>query len=195
MRRNSSGLLSAIGMFLLSAGPAAAGQVSVYERTSYYDISGRSARELLDEMYEKGPLGPYSYSEALAQTQSYFSWDVDFEKRDGMCAAADINMSVDLTYTMPRWTDEAKGSRKLRKTWEKFLESLWIHERGHGEIDRRGANAILEHLAALPPQPTCEALQEQMKALSENIRKDVIEPAQRKYDKLTRDGQTQGAAL
>ncbi len=169
--------------------------VNVYESTQYYDIEGSTARELLDEMNSKGPKRPFGPGAAFGQTEWRISWYVQAETSKDACALASADINVELAYMMPRWSGSPRATGKLRKTWEAFLASLWVHEKGHGEIARRGAVAIGEQLMAAPQQSSCDALRESLSAIGEQLITDVIKPAQKKYDKLTKDGQTQRTRL
>ncbi len=169
--------------------------VNVYESTQYYDIEGSTAKELLDEINRKGPKRQFGPGSALGQTEWGISWYVQTETLTDACAMMSADISVELTYMMPRWNGSPRANGKLRKTWEAFLDSLWVHERGHGEIARRGATAIGEQMIVAPSAASCGELQESLNAIGKQIITDVIKPAQKQYDKLTKDGQTQRARL
>lgn len=186
--------------FLISGSTAALASepnyvVNVYENTRYYDIEGSTAGALLDEMEAKGPKRQFSKESAYAQTESGISWYLHARQNENLCMLESVDLTVELTYLMPRWAGSPRAGRKLRKAWEAFEESLWVHERGHGEIARRGAVAIGEQLIVAPPAPTCDELRDSLGAISKQILRTSVEPAQKKYDALTRDGQTQRARL
>lgn len=170
---------------LLAAGPAAASRLSVYESTLYYDIEGRTKSVLLQEMYDKGPDSLYSVGEALGSTEVHFSSHASFREENDMCGIGSIDVTIQITFHMPRWLDRDKANKKLKKEWDDFMEGLWNHERGHAQIARSGGELMLKHLTKIPPQENCDVLSEKVDAIIDGVIKGAVNPAQRKYDKVS----------
>ena len=85
MLKANRAFLIATALSIGVASPTAAADASlkVFEETIYYDVTGRSASELLSDMYEKGPDSLYYPGEALASTHAYFRMTPYFKSVDG----------------------------------------------------------------------------------------------------------------
>jgi len=89
----------------------------------YYPITGRTSRQLINQMRRKGPQGYWAFA------RWYVRWS-------GTCRT-----SVRITYTFPRWVDKNRAPASLRKAWDRMIRNLKRHERGHGQ---HGINAARE---------------------------------------------------
>jgi predicted secreted Zn-dependent protease len=101
----------------------AAAEPSVSVRTTYYPIAGSSVDELKSQMKSNGPQGYWAY------TRWYVRW------------TGDCRVSVEISYTYPQWTDQAKAPPALQSAWTAMIAKLKVHEEGHG---RHGTNAAQE---------------------------------------------------
>lgn len=99
-----------------------------------------------------------------------------------------------IVFTMPRWKPEGEPDASLVLEWNRFLEAVWRHERGHarhGLAARRDAERILRNLGVFP---SCEELE-----ASANTAIDQVfnkwRARDRAYDRETNHGASQGATL
>ena len=129
--------------------------------TQFYDIDGRTARELKAAMAESGPQGYWAY------TTWYVQW------------SGDCRVSVKIDYIMPHWADRADGDARLQAEWDRMIEHLWEHEKGHAQHGIEAAREIeASHCAGDPHTITDRWANE------DNV-----------YDDETNHGVTQGVRL
>lgn len=111
-----------VGVMLTWAQPSAAKpRVAVTEKT--YSVDAVTAEGILQQMKARGPNGHWAY------TDWYVKWT-------GSC-----QLSVAITYTMPKHRNEAKLDPALRKRWQSMVAALRKHEQKHGQ---HGINAAQE---------------------------------------------------
>lgn len=148
----------AFGLLAALSAPTRA-EPAVSEETITYEISGSTTAELADQMAALGPEGGWAY------TKWYVSW------------TGDCNVSVEITYTYPEWTDRDEADESVVDAWDAMMEALETHEAGHAE---NGMNAAREVEDA-----GCPADSEQM--VARWAEEDIT------YDAQTNHGYTQGA--
>ena len=171
--------------------PAAA-RVAIAGREHYYDIDGSSAGALRDQINRLGPK-----DESGRARDALTVWDLEWSYHDAPgedgCALRDVQVTLNVTITLPRWAPPATAPPGLRKSWRTYLERVRVHERGHRTIAERNARALY---AALTPlrAATCDELHSVASRTGEEI---VAEgrARNRAYDVQTKHGQTQGVEL
>ncbi|WP_245706522.1 DUF922 domain-containing protein [Ruegeria marina] len=99
-------------------------QVSIEHKT--YSVDATTAKDLVRQMDQRGP------NEFWAYTDWYVNWT-------GSC-----DLSVRITYTMPKHKNEAKLDPALRKSWKSFTDALKKHEEKHGAHGIQAAREIEE---------------------------------------------------
>lgn len=133
---------------------------TVKVKETYYKVFGRTGRDLKTEMRRKGPKGFWAY------TRWHVRW------------SSDCRIVLEINYTFPELADRAKVPLTLRLEWDKMMERLVAHERGHGEHGRT-------------------AVQEMARAHCENAKAIIDKWAaeDKKYDNDTHHGASQGVVL
>jgi len=155
----------------------------------YYDIEGRSARALYEEMEEKGPLDALSVEQTRYQGMAdtninyYSTWR---ETPEG-CRINTLDVTLKATLTMPRWVNRDSGSRRLQRSWDKYYEGLMEHEQFHVEITRVFANTYIDTVMKFPGQMNCESLKANLDTLTREIN-NVSRRKQRELDRETNHG-------
>lgn len=133
----------------------------VVVKTNYYSVSGDTAAQLKDQMWRKGENGWWGY------TRWFVRWT-------GAC-----QITVAVTYTLPRWINKHSAPAGLKKSWERMMANLRTHEEGHAQF---GINAAQEI-----SRSGCNANQHAI------VRKWAHQD--KVYDNRTRSGLTQGVTL
>lgn len=77
---------------------------------------------------------------------------------------------------------------------EPFLTALEGHEAGHVEIAKRAAEKVEQALAQMPPQPSCDTMQQAAERVFDDVWREERD-VQKRFDRETRSGVEQGAAL
>ena len=175
-----------------AAGAAAGTRMSIVGHEQYYDIDGASAGALRDQIHRLGPRdGSGQAGDALTV------WNIESNyvvapSADG-CALRNIQVTLDLTLTLPRWTPPSAAAPRLLESWRSYLQHLKLHEAGHRAIAEQNARALAAALTGLRA-PTCQELTDSASRTAERILADG-RARNRAYDIDTKHGQTQGVVL
>ena len=175
-------------------GPAATatpGRVSLDSHEQYYDIDGSSAGALREQIRRLGPKDGGAARDALTV------WTIDWtyaeaHSPDG-CGLRDVNVTVTLNTTLPRWAPPTGTPARLIDSWRTYLRNVKLHEAGHRTIAEQNARDLLAALLALRGA-TCQEVWDAASRTGERV---VAEgrAKNRAYDVETKHGQTQGVAL
>ncbi len=153
---------------------------------NYYDITGSTADELRHSMDQLRPTDPY---DANKPVDSYADWYIAWNWPGYGTDNCDLSAST-ITYTinviMPRWRAPADASPDLTAKWEKYIQSLTFHEKGH--VDNI-INNYLTVMIAIQDASCLTAEAEAQKAL------DDLRQFDSNYDSETKHGETQGAVF
>ena len=89
-----------------------------------------------------------------------YSYGIDgsFCTRAGVCLVGAISINADIVVTLPLLTTLAQVSPDIRRLWERFAESVRIHEERHVTILQDALTEMRRQLLMIPEQPTCDAL-------------------------------------
>ena len=175
---------------LLAVLYGASGSVPVREVEKRYDITGRTAADLRRAMRRLGPSGKDG-TRFDGYTSWYVKWNYKYEDV-GACRLTRLDVSGEVTTTLPRWADEDLASPALKLAWAKYLSALSVHEAGHKDIGVRAAAAVKENIDRLLPQATCRELEQAVESKAQSIL-DQFRLEEAEYDKTTGHGLTQGA--
>lgn len=184
--------------------------VSLGEETKEYSFSARSLTEALEKMRRHGPEGRFGRCSIDVQ---YRSFDVNVEVVEGSSpsswsAIASFSrgtIQYQITYLVPRWRNIGLLPFSIQTEWNRFMECLWIHERGHPSEEI----PILEEYKRRFEELRCvgtgrshreaaeaagrEIADQRMRLIEEIGRKR--EEARNRYDFETHHGEIQGVYL
>ncbi|HWR72283.1 MAG TPA: DUF922 domain-containing protein [Nitrospirota bacterium] len=161
------------------------------EKNEYYEISGCSEHELHHDLKKKCIPGNNGKKFDSITTWDV-KWDYDHESAPGTCAAESFMVTVDIIYRYPKWTRTGEVPQLLVEKWDRYLQNLILHEKGHRDMVAEAAAELTRAVADLPPAPTCSQLDRKVRALSRE-RMEKLKEDQNKYDADTKHGATQGA--
>jgi predicted secreted Zn-dependent protease len=173
------------------ASPAAA-RIALTGRELYYDIDGASAGALRDQIRRLGP------KDVSGQPRDALTvWELEWAYHDAPaadgCALRDLQVTLTVTITLPRWKPPATATPGLSESWRTYLEHVKLHEAGHRTIAERTARALFAALAPLRAA-TCDDLH----SLATRTGEEIVAEGRAKnraYDVQTKHGQTQGVEL
>lgn len=157
----------------------------------YYDIHGRTDRELVADMRR---LGPKTAAGGIffGETQSPMRWQYRTRPDAMQCTLYAVTVRVSSQITLPRWTPPADTVPGLYAQWQTFLAALQVHEIGHKDISGRAAAEIIRRLNAL--NTSCSTLTDDVQRITERIVAQLRDD-QVRYDAETWHGATQGAVF
>jgi predicted secreted Zn-dependent protease len=179
--------------FLLGLASLAGAEPTIMTNYDYYDIEGRTAAELRQQMNIYG----------VAWTNgsiydAYTGWDVKWNYRyrltDENCSIQSVTTTLTVEFRLPRWENHTSGTAALKKKWDAYMQSLIQHENGHKDIGVNAAVEIERSIAELEPAETCDDLAETANQLGRRIISKHA-AAEREYDAQTNFGETQGAVF
>jgi len=157
--------LSGVAAVAVLSGPV------VEERVEYYEVSGSSARELKLAMHVLGPKGAQGVLPLLssvATTRWDVSWQTHYSLGEGSCAIKSFSTSVQVLTVLPKWPGRVAGS-SLAERWDRLMQDVSAHERGHAEHGILAAKAIQDRVSTLEPARTCQSLEDSIKSTSQAL--------------------------
>ena len=121
-----------VGLVSLGVGAADA-KVIVKERTKYYQVSGKTGRQVHAKFGRRGPKWMQRLH-GIAGTHRVFDFKkFSVKKKGNKCVLSDVDIHLTLTYYYPRWTNKKRASKNLQNSWNKFSRELVRHEKTHGK--------------------------------------------------------------
>ncbi len=163
----------------------------VRESVTYYDISGSTAQALREALNVSGPVGTDG-KRYDGHTKWDIRWRFNFHTPKDVCEVSNIETTVEVTTTLPRWSDWPHASPHLVEQWEDYTRALTTHERGHMNIAIRTAETIRSRVKDLRDSPSCSELQLAIDRATNAVLNEAREE-EIQYDKMTGHGETEGA--
>jgi predicted secreted Zn-dependent protease len=152
-------LVLTLSMTLALCGQATA-EVIATKTYTYFDIRGRTAGQLDEELSRRGPTASGSSSRHPGATKIRFSGEATYVHRNGRCQLASAKVVVHTQIILPRWRNRRGASQELSVVWDALSSDIKRHEERHAEIARTQARTMERRIRSLPSQRTCEAMQE-----------------------------------
>jgi len=142
-------------------------------KMEYYDIQGSTAQELLDEMYENGPIAGFeSYrSSAALEYDLLYTWP---GKSLGDCDLNKAETRYELKVIAPRWKPYSDVSPELVENWVRYIAKVRAHEEEHIKIVRNYFALLNETIA----NSTCLAASDAAAKVEQDLNR-----AQEKFDR------------
>lgn len=150
-------MVFSIGLSL--CGPAAA-EVIASKSYSYFDIRGKTADELDRELSRRGPTASGSSARHPGATKIRFGGEATYIQDDGRCRIGNVKVTVHTQIILPRWGNRMGAGKELSMIWDALSSDIKRHEERHAEIARNQARSMERAIRALPPQRSCETMQE-----------------------------------
>ena len=110
------------------------------------------------------------------------------------CRLTSSSVRLRVEYTMPRWKPSGRVDPADVAEWNRYLERVWEHERGHARKGLAAARDIRSMFAGLSVAPDCRSLELKSNAAAQRIA-DRWKREDDAYDAATDHGQATGAVL
>jgi predicted secreted Zn-dependent protease len=156
----------------------------------YYDVAGRSERDLLVAMQRSGPQWAGRRFFGLTNTALQYGYRHATDARS--CRPLEVSILVEVTVTLPRWDRPAGTPYALDRDWRGFERALRGHEDGHRRLAEQEAATLDRELGVLRA-PTCADLDAAANRLADAVRARFA-ARHHAYDRETEHGRSQGAA-
>lgn len=146
-----------------------------------YDVVGRNAAAVRRAIDAVRPTDPNDGERVDGLSSYRFRWHWHGDGQ-GKCSAAPEDITFSATVTVPRLADPA-ASPRLREQFDRYLQSLLVHEEGHIRYAWNHRGDILAAINAA----TCDTVKTAAMGAVKAIGAHDAE-----YDKATRHGRTTG---
>jgi predicted secreted Zn-dependent protease len=165
----------------------------VTEKYEFYEIKGNREKELHRELCKNG----CSWRDGKkydSLTTWHVKWDYGHDRGPQACAADSFRVTVEILFRYPKWARPSDAPEVLAEKWDRYMESLTVHENGHRDLVVQAAAELSRTMAELPPAATCAELDRNIRALC-HTRLGKLKEDEKAYDETTRHGVTQGAVF
>ncbi len=165
----------------------------VREKYEYYEVCGCCEKDLQGDLKQKC----IRWSDGKkydSVTNWKLKWDYGHNQASGTCAVDSFTVTVDITFHVPKWVPTDGAPQPLVEKWNRYLENLMMHEKGHRDKAVEAANELTHSVAALPPARTCGELDREVQVLGLAEKNKLLQD-QKDYDDATKHGAKQGAVF
>ena len=131
----------------------------------FYTLTATTQSGLLAQITVLGPkdsAGPH-----WGYTRANWRWATRYSTNVGRCWVAKTIVDLDIVITLPRWNPPAGAAPDVMAWWNGTIRTLERHDAGHKDISLRVAREILNGISRLPPEPSCDALNNVARAVNE----------------------------
>ncbi len=165
-------------------------ETTVDEEFKYYYVSPNSKSEILSSLNRKSPIreGSEIYH---GYAYSSVKWDFRWKYNRQNCWITSVNSEVKTTYTLPKLINSGSDVANI---WDKWYPNLLNHEKGHHKLALRIASNIERKIVNMSSYPTCKELEKRANDIG-YTQVDKLGLLNKKYDKRTKHGESQGASL
>lgn len=158
-----------------------------------YAISGVSAEELREHMNSKSNIRRYGKTfDAL--TSWNVNWRFNWNTKNSKCYITTASSTVDVTFTLPKWTNRDMSSRYLINKWDRYYDALTQHENGHKDFGIKAAEEIEQAILEMPSRISCKILESEANEIGKRILKKYMD-LEKEYDENTNHGSNDGAVF
>lgn len=159
----------------------------------YYEFVSVNTNDIRDEMTKKTPIR-YNGQKFVGSAEDQIKYFFYAKQEDGYWYFDRVTTTVDVTFTMPKWTDYRKANRDQQGRWDEYYNSLLAHENGHKDIAIEAAKTIENELLKLKNFPKKDLLESKAKLIAKAILERYRE-RQRQFDQETGHGVKTGVIL
>jgi predicted secreted Zn-dependent protease len=183
-------LCTIVWLLVGSVGAFAQTPVSQSERLDihHYEVTGLSPEHLIESFRNRPD------PTVMATTRGGVDIRYDFAFGNDECRLMQIDLTLDIDITYPRWREAMQAPASMQAEWQRFITALEIHEQGHVDRFRRAVAALSDQLATIRPAASCHTVRAAVEAERERFHQE-ISSIQADYERQTDYGATQGARL
>ncbi|MBT1062336.1 DUF922 domain-containing protein [Bowmanella sp. Y26] len=167
-----------------------AADAKVIENYRYYNVSATEKGRLLDALNKASPIREDGET-FHGHTKYHIGWQYWWDKREKHCALTKVEITLTLTYTMPKL---ASASDEVKQVWDAWYPNLALHEERHGKLAKDTAALMDQKLNAIGPRDNCRALEKDVNKQANALMAE-LKKANKHYDNQTNHGETEGAWL
>lgn len=143
-------------------------EVKTSLKTKYYNVSGRTPETLVKSIFKSAPALAQG-KRALGSARLKFDWDIDAEQTNYKCQVNDLEVSLEILVTLPRWRNEKGADPQLRAFWRSFYGFVEKHENRHVTIAKQHATQLERMFNRVPAADNCKLLTARLAAGAKRI--------------------------
>ncbi|MFD0917760.1 DUF922 domain-containing protein [Pseudahrensia aquimaris] len=134
-------VFAAMAALMFAFATTAQARVIIKERTTYYNVSGKTGKALFASISKRGP--KLNARHAIATTTSSIKLrNLKPKITSTRCRVGSVDVIANITYRYPRWSGERNASPAVRKAWKRFMKKVVQHEEIHGQIAKDQARSL-----------------------------------------------------
>ena len=114
--------------------------IDVNDQVEYYEIRGKTLRELRIDAHINGPVARDTTWFGLTHYQIH--WTYGYYRQPTLCRLTNVKMMVDVIVTLPRWVDSSDVDPAAVYWWANSSEQVRTHEAHHVQLAVDGASEI-----------------------------------------------------
>ncbi len=165
----------------------------VTEKYEYYEVRGETEKDLRCQMTQNG----CKWDDGKrydSVTKWNVKWDYDYDRAPDSCSAESFRAAVEVTFRFPKWVHDEYSPTALTEKWDRYMQSLIVHENGHRDLAVTAAAELGRAVSELPPAATCADIDRNIRNLCREYMQKLNDD-QKAYDSATVHGTKQGAVF
>ena len=161
--------------------------VAVRVTQETYPILGTSRSEILRSIERRGPRK--NGDRYVAYTTWDIGWDYDLRPEGGTVRVVRPRVHVSAHVILPTWREKHKAGGDLVQSWNRAIEAITSHESEHIALGMQAGHRVLDRLRRIAPSRSLDRA-----AVDDVARQEiaVIQAREKKHDRDTKNGLTQG---
>jgi len=158
----------------------------------YYVISPHSPYQIKPELMRNSPIrhGGGSFN---GHTDWYIDWKFQSTLGANGCQLDKVTTKVHVIHTLPALSERVTDKQTIN-VFNKFNSVLTQHEKNHGNNGLTAAREMDKLFNEIQPQRDCRQLSKMVNDIGNSTVQKYIH-ADREYDRMTNNGQTEGAVI
>jgi predicted secreted Zn-dependent protease len=183
-----------LAVFTLIAMPIRAVSAPVVDvKKDYYWVSGRTARDIRNDLNMKTPVREDGMKYD-ARTDWFVKWTFWWNESSSLCTIIKVETRADIHYVLPKLRRSGWIPNSLKQKWESYMKALLHHENEHKDLGVRAAREIEKEIGNMAARRACKQLEIDANRLGHKIMKKFND-LEREYDRKTNHGMNDRAVF
>lgn len=137
--------------------------------TNAYPVQGTTAKQIVRHMQSHPIRG--DHGSAFANIRPRYTLSVKTAEKGGICRAADVDVHIHFTLTVPEASQRSRMSGQVRSAWDSFSRFIRNHEEHHRQSYIGCAKAFVRE-ARRETAPSCFAVEREIRRMFETAKRD-----------------------
>lgn len=178
-----SALFILAGIYIASSMPSA-DAASIFRKYSYYNITGKTAKELDRSLAKNGPFIQSTGQRHPGASRIELDAKIHYGREDGKhCKIENAQVNVHAKVFIPRWVNRKRAEPDIALIWDTLVSDIKRHEESHIIIARKHASELEQQAKKLFSRKDCEGLRADIDRLIEKTL-DNLNKEQAYFDKV-----------